>query len=44
MYKLTLEFEDKNGVVFEINNLEELYNLLKTYPEYKKLILERIKH
>ena len=43
MYKLTLEFEDKSGIVFEIHNLEELDNLLKTYPEYKTLRLERIK-
>lgn len=43
MYKLTLYFEDKPGIVFELHNLEELDNLLKTYPEYKKLTLENLK-
>ena len=43
MYKLTLYFKDKLAIVFDIHNLEELENILKTYPEYKKLTLERIK-
>lgn len=43
MYKLTLYFKDNNAIIFEIHNLEDLYNLLKIYPEYTKLTLERIK-
>ena len=43
MYKLTLYFKDNNAIVFEINNLEDLDDLLKTYPEYTKMALERIK-
>lgn len=42
MYKLTLYF-DNNAIVFEIHNLEDLDNVLKTYPEYTKMTLERIK-
>jgi hypothetical protein len=42
MYKLTLYFED-NAIVFEIHSIEDLDNVLKTYPEYKKMTLERIK-
>lgn len=43
MYKLTLYFEDKNAIVFEISSVKELDDLLKTYPEYIKMSLERIK-
>ena len=43
MYKLTLYFKDDNAIVFEIHNIEDLDNLLKTYPEYTKMALERIK-
>ena len=43
MYKLTLYFEDKSGIVFEIHNIEDLDNILKTYPEYTKMSLELIK-
>ncbi len=42
MYKLTLYF-DNNAVVFEIHDLEDLNNLLKAYPNYTKMTLERIK-
>jgi hypothetical protein len=43
MYKLTLYFKDNNAIVFEINSIKELDDLLKTYPEYTKMALERIK-
>ena len=43
MYKLTLYFEDKSGIVFEIHNIQDLDNILKTYPEYTRLTLEPIK-
>lgn len=43
MYKLTLYFKDKNAIVFEIHNIEDLDNVLKAYPEYTKMALERIK-
>ncbi len=43
MYKLTLYFKDNNAIVFEIHNLEDLDNLLKTYSDYTKMSLERIK-
>ena len=42
MYKLTLYF-DNNAIVFEIHNLEDLDNVLKTYPNYTGFNLERIK-
>lgn len=42
MYKLTLYF-DNNSIVFEIHSIEDLDNVLKTYPEYTKMTLERIK-
>ena len=43
MYKLTLYFNDKNAIVFEIYKIEDLDNVLKTYPDYIKMTLERIK-
>ena len=43
MYKLTLYFEDRNATIFQINNLDDMYNILITYPEYTKMTLERIK-
>lgn len=43
MYKLTLYFKDNNAIVFEIHSIEELDDLLKTYPEYTKMTLERVK-
>lgn len=43
MYKLTLYFKDKNAIVFEIHNIEDLDNVLKTYPDYTRMSLERIK-
>ena len=43
MYKLTLYFENKEAIIFEIHSIEELDNLLKTYPEYTKMTLERVK-
>lgn len=43
MYKLTLYFKDNNAIVFEIHNIEDFDNLLKTYPEYTKMTLERVK-
>ena len=43
MYKLTLYFNDKNAIVFEIHNIQDLDNVLKTYPDYTRMILERIK-
>jgi hypothetical protein len=42
MYKLTLYF-DNNAIVFEIYDLEGLNNLLKEYPNYIKMTLERVK-
>ena len=42
MYKLTPYF-DNNAIVFEIHNIEDLDNVLKTYPDYIKMTLERIK-
>jgi len=43
MYKLTLYFENKEAMVFEIHSIKELDDLLKTYPQYTKMSLERIK-
>ena len=42
MYKIILDFKD-TSLVFTISNIEELENLLKTYPDYKRITLERIK-
>lgn len=42
MYKVILDFKD-TSLVFTISNIEDLENLLKTYPEYTKMSLERIK-
>ena len=43
MYKLILYFKDNNSIVFEIHSIEDLDNVLKTYPNYTGFKLERIK-
>lgn len=40
MYRVELELV--NGTqIFKINNLEDLYNLLQTFPEYITLTLKK---
>lgn len=42
MYKIILDFKD-TSLVFTISNIDDLDDLLKTYPDYTRMSLERIK-